>query len=47
MGYNHKASTFSYSGVIGDIMRYGARLNEVLLTKAVIFFYDNSLKGST
>ena len=28
-------------------MRYGARLNEVLLTNAVVFFYNNSLKGST
>ena len=38
---------FTYSGVIGDAKRYGTKLNDVLLTTAVLFFYNNSWKGST
>ena len=36
-----------YSGVIGDVMHYGSKLHDPLLTDAVIFFYNNSWKGST
>ena len=45
---NHRFQCSSpYSGILGDVNRYGSKINEPLLRDAVIFFYNNSWKGST
>ena len=47
MGFYYHRRASSYSGVMGDVIRYGNMLNQPLLKDAVLYFYGNSWKGST
>ena len=42
MDCHNKQGTFPYSGVTGDIIRYGQKLREPILKEAVLYFYKNS-----
>ena len=47
MGHYNLRRASPYSGVMGDVIRYGFQLKQSLLKDAVLFFYCNSWKGST
>ena len=47
MGWYNRGHTSPFSGVLGEVIRYGEKLNKPLLKDAVLFFYCNSWKGST